>query len=107
MVLLLALLLALFVVPMPWALLVLAAGAVGEVGEIVWGRRLARKWRPRTGASAMVGLEAEVVSALRPTGQVRVVGELWAATCEAGADAGETVRIEAVDGLVLRVVPVR
>jgi membrane-bound serine protease (ClpP class) len=105
MILLICLLLAFLVVPMPWSILVLAAGIAGEVGEVVWGRRLARKWRPRTGADAMVGLEAEVVSACRPTGQVRVVGELWEATCEAGADPGETVRVQAVRGLRLVVTP--
>jgi membrane-bound serine protease (ClpP class) len=105
MILLLALLLAFFVVPMPWSILVLVAGVVLEVGEVVWGRRLEGKWRARTGAEAMVGKSAEVVSPCRPKGQVRVHGELWAAVCEAGAEPGETVRIEAIEGLTLIVVP--
>lgn len=105
MILLLALLLAFFVVPMPWSVLVLLAGVVLEVGEVVWGRRLARKWRARTGAEAMIGATAEVVSPCRPRGQVRVHGELWQATCDEGADVGDTVRIEAIDGLTLRVAP--
>lgn len=105
MILLLALLLAFFVVPMPWSILVLLAGVVLEVGEVVWGRRLARKWRARTGAEAMIGATAEVVSPCRPRGQVRVHGELWQAVCEAGAEVGERVRIEALDGLTLVVVP--
>jgi membrane protein implicated in regulation of membrane protease activity len=104
-VLVLALLLVLFVLPMPWAVVVLALGVVGEVGEIVWGRRLARRWRPRTGAESMIGREAEVVSACRPTGQVRIGGELWGARAEAGADPGEIVRVDAVDGLTLAVSP--
>ena len=48
---------------------------VAEVGEVVWGRRLARRWRPKTGAEAMIGMQAEVVSALHPVGQVHVNGE--------------------------------
>jgi membrane protein implicated in regulation of membrane protease activity len=99
-VLTLAIVLALLV-PWPANLVVLCFGVVGEVGEIVWGRRLAKRWRPRTGAEAMVGLEAEVVSTCRPRGQVRVQGELWEATCAEGADAGEIVRVTNVDGLML------
>ena len=106
MILLLAILVAAFVVPWPWSLLVLGLGIVGEVGEIVWGRRLARRWRPRTGAEAMVGTIGVVATTCRPTGQVRVHGELWAARCDAGADPGERVRVDAVDGLTLRVSPV-
>jgi membrane protein implicated in regulation of membrane protease activity len=99
-VLLLAIILALFV-PWPWSLIVLGLGVVGEIGEIVWGRRLAKRWRPRTGAEAMVGLEAEVALPCRPRGQVRVVGELWDAICAEGADPGEIVRVTSVDGLKL------
>ena len=53
MVLLLAIVLALFV-PAPWNFLVVIAGIVGEIGEVIWGRRLARRWRPKTGAEAMI-----------------------------------------------------
>jgi membrane protein implicated in regulation of membrane protease activity len=99
-VLALAIILALFI-PWPANLVVLCLGVVGEVGEIIWGRRLAKRWRPRTGAEAMVGMEAEVATACRPRGQVRVHGELWEATCAEGADAGEIVRVTGVDGLKL------
>ncbi len=105
MILLIALLLAFFLVPMPWSILVLVVGVVAEIGEVVWGRRLARKWRARTGAEAMIGATAEVVSPCRPRGQVRVHGELWQAVCEDGAEVGEKVSIEALDGLTLVVVP--
>lgn len=72
-----------------------------ETGELAWGLSLARRWKPKTGAEAMIGEEAEVVSPCRPLGQVRVLGELWRARCEEGADVGETVRIERLDGLTL------
>src|SRR5215218_6961486 len=100
MVLLLGIVLALLL-PWPASLIVLCLGVVSEIGEIVWGRRLAKRWRPRTGAEAMVGLEAEVASPCRPRGQVRVVGELWDAICAEGADPGEIVRVTSVDGLRL------
>jgi membrane protein implicated in regulation of membrane protease activity len=103
-VLTLAIVVALFL-SWPANLIVLCLGIVGEVGEIVYGRRIARRWRPRTGAEAMVGMEGEVVSSCHPRGQVRVHGELWEATCPEGADAGQTVRVSRVEGLMLVVEP--
>jgi membrane-bound serine protease (ClpP class) len=95
-----------FFVPWPWTLLVLAIGVVAEIGEVIWGRRLARRWRAKTGAEAMVGRDARVVEACRPDGRVRIDGELWQASCPAGADVGDTVRVEGVRDLTLDVVPV-
>jgi membrane-bound serine protease (ClpP class) len=103
-VLTLAIVIALFLT-WPANLIVVCLGIVGEVGEIVYGRRIAKRWRPRTGAEAMVGLEGEVVSSCRPRGQVRVHGELWEATCTEGADVGQTVRVNQVEGLILVVQP--
>jgi membrane-bound serine protease (ClpP class) len=104
MVLLLAIALALFV-PSPWDLVVLACGVVLEVGEIVWGLRLARRWRARTGAEAMIGMRAEVATPCRPTGTVRVNGELWEAECALGADVGAMVTVQRFEGLTLVVAP--
>jgi membrane-bound serine protease (ClpP class) len=94
------------VLPHPADIVVLCLGAVGEVGEIVWGRRLAKRWRPKTGPEAMIGATAEVVEPCRPVGHVRVHGELWEARCAAGASVGDTVRITALDELTLTVAPV-
>ena len=102
MILIVFIILSLFV-PWPWNLLVLAGGVIAEVGEVIWGRRLARRWRAKTGVQTMIGSPAEVVAPCRPTGQVRVRGELWAAICEDGADVGDTVRIDAIDELTLTV----
>ena len=104
MVLTVAIILALLL-PTPANVIVLVLGAVGEVGEIVWGRRLARRWRPKTGVETLIGQPANVVVECRPQGQVRVNGELWEAECDAGADAGETVRIVGRRTLTLTVVP--
>jgi membrane protein implicated in regulation of membrane protease activity len=90
----------------PWNFVVIGIGVVLEIGEIYWGRKLARRWRPHTGAEALVGSRAEVVEECRPKGSVRVQGELWRATCAAGASVGETVRILAVQDLTLEVEPV-
>jgi membrane protein implicated in regulation of membrane protease activity len=102
MILIVFIILSLFV-PWPWNLLVLAGGVIAEVGEVIWGRRLARRWRAKTGVQTMIGSPAEVVAPCRPTGQVRVHGELWGAICHDGADVGDTVRIDAIDELTLTV----
>jgi membrane protein implicated in regulation of membrane protease activity len=104
MVLLLAIALALFL-PSPWNVLVVIAGVIGEIGEVIWGRRLARRWRPKTGAEAMIGTPAEVVTRLHPTGQVHIHGELWEARSTADADVGDTVIVRGLDGLTLVVEP--
>ena len=99
-----SIILALFA-PWPWNLIAVVAGAGVEVVELVWGLRLARRWQPQTGAEAMVGRLAEVVAPCHPTGQVRVQGELWEARCAEGADVGQSVRIQRLDGLTLVVAP--
>jgi membrane protein implicated in regulation of membrane protease activity len=99
-----AIVLALIFLPWPWNLLTILGGLGVEIGELAWGLSLARRWRPRTGAEAMIGKKAQVVATCRPLGEVRVQGELWRARCDEGADAGEAVRIERIDGLTLVVV---
>jgi len=99
--LILALVLALIFLDWPWNLVAILGGLTVETAELTWGLSLARRWKPKTGAEAMIGEEAEVVSACRPVGEVRVKGELWQARCDEGADTGDTVRIERLDGLTL------
>ena len=60
MVFVLALLIALFFVPSPWNVIVILLGAVAEVGEVIWGRRLAQRWRPRTGAGSIAPLQPAI-----------------------------------------------
>ena len=98
-----AILIAVFFAPWPWNLVVVLFGLGIETVELTWGLRLARRWRPQTGAEAMIGKTAEVVAPCRPNGRVRVHGELWEAHCDDGADVGETVRIERIKGLMLTV----
>jgi membrane-bound serine protease (ClpP class) len=100
-----AILVALFVLPAPWGLVLVAAAAVVEVGETFFWIRLSRRRRIRAGAETLIGARAVVVSACRPVGQVRVQGELWRARCVAGAEPGETVRIVGREGLTLLVEP--
>jgi membrane-bound serine protease (ClpP class) len=93
----------LLVLPSPWNLVgVLAAGALGvlEVGS--WHRRV-RGQRPSTGEDALVGATGVVVQRLAPTGQIRVLGELWEARSATEVPSGASVRVTAVHGLLLEV----
>jgi membrane-bound serine protease (ClpP class) len=93
-----------FFAPWPWNLIAVLTGLAIETVELTWGLRLARRWRPQTGAEAMIGQLAEVVVSCHPTGKVRFHGELWEARCADGADVGQSVRIERLEGLTLVVV---
>jgi membrane-bound serine protease (ClpP class) len=103
--LLVALALAFLVLPSPWGIVAVGAGAIVEVGEAVVLWRLSHRRAPATGLESLLGAEATVASACRPFGQVRIRGELWQARCDHGADEGDTVRIREVDGLQLVVEP--
>ncbi len=57
-----------------------------------------------SGAESMVGLEGEVMDALKPAGLVKVKGEYWKAQAIAGdIDEGEKVEVVGVERLVLKV----
>jgi membrane-bound serine protease (ClpP class) len=99
--LLIAILLALLVLPSPWNLVAVAAAAVWEVVSALTGLWWSQRWSAKVGAETLVGREVEVREACRPLGQVRVKGEIWRARCEEGADRGDLVRVVAVDGLTL------
>ena len=105
MVLVGAILLAVFVLSPPWNLVVVLAAAVFEVVETIVFVKLSRRRRIRVGAETLVGATGETVSACRPLGRVRVHGEAWQARCDRGADAGERVRVVAREELVLVVEP--
>jgi membrane-bound ClpP family serine protease len=96
-----AILLAVFVLPQPWNIAAVIAGLLGEMAEATFGIWYSRRRRAAIGAEAMVGSVVRVVEACRPKGRVSYKGEFWDAVCDAGADAGERVCIEALDGLTL------
>lgn len=105
MLLLIAILLALFVLPSPWGLVAIAVGAMLEIAEtglfIWWSKRM----RAKVGVDSMVGKTGVAVGDLWPEGQVRVNGEIWKARCEGGCDAGTPIVVRAIDGLLLEVAP--
>jgi membrane protein implicated in regulation of membrane protease activity len=100
-----AILLLVFVLSPALGIAVVALAVAFEAVELVFWRRVLRRHRVATGAEAMEGEVAVVVEPCEPAGTVRLRGEIWRATCEAGARSGERVRVAAVDGLTLEVVP--
>jgi membrane-bound serine protease (ClpP class) len=86
-------------------LIVGIGAAISAFWVLVLGKGIAARRLPvYVGTHQLVGVEAEV----RNPGQVFVNGELWRAESDDGAMLvpGERVRIEAVDGLNLKVHPV-
>lgn len=65
--------------------------------------RIAFQTGPATGAKALIGKEAEVVTTLSPDGQVKIDGERWQATSADGEtiNAGQRIRIIDCDELKL------
>ena len=102
--LIIAILLALFVLPSPWGIVAVIGAACLEVVEISWGLRLARR-RSSVGAETLVGREAVVVRALDPEGQVAIDGERWKARSHTPVPVDAKVVIESIDRLTLEVRP--
>jgi membrane-bound serine protease (ClpP class) len=104
MLLILAILAAFFLLPSPWGIAVVIAAACFEFLELaIWRRTLG--WHKKTGAEALVGMSAEVVEPCDPRGRVRVRGELWNADAVSPVGVGDSVVVQAVDGLRLEVAP--
>jgi membrane protein implicated in regulation of membrane protease activity len=96
MLLLLAILAAVFLLPSPWGYVAVLAAAVfelAEVGVFIW---YSRRRRVTTGPEALPGSTGTVVETCRPLGLVRVDGELWRARCDEGADSGERIVVESL-----------
>ncbi len=101
MLLLGAILLAIFVLPSPWGIVAVVAGGLIDVAESLALLRWSRRRRAATGVETLIGRTAVVSS---PT-QVRVAGELWEAISDVPLVPGESVQVTGVDGLTLRVSP--
>lgn len=76
----------------------IAVGLTIELGEAAFWIWLSKKRKPAIGVEALAGAKGIVVADCRPTGRVRVAGEVWRATCPAGASAGDEVVVERVEG---------
>jgi membrane-bound serine protease (ClpP class) len=107
MALVVALLLALYVLDEPWDAIVVAAGIAFELGEIGFWFWYSKRRRIQVGAETLIGAAAVVVTPCRPRGQVRLLGEIWDASCAEGADSGTRVVVVGRDALTLEVEPER
>ena len=99
MLLLGAILLAIFVLPSPWGLVAVAAGGLLDVAESLFLLRWSRRRRAVSGVEVLIGQRAVVSTRT----QVRVAGELWEARSERPLRPGDEVVVRAVDGLTLLV----
>jgi len=97
MALVIAVLLAVFVLDGPWEWVAVAGGGAIEVGEAWFWVRWTHRRRPEVGVEALVGAQGE----LTDSGWVSVHGELWRARSDAPLEAGDRVRVRAVDDLTL------
>ncbi len=62
-----------------------------------------RKQSVTTGIDVLIGREGEVLIDFKQKGQVRIGGEIWAARSTVDVKQGDSVRVLAVDGLMLEV----
>jgi membrane-bound serine protease (ClpP class) len=72
------------------------------VGLAVKGMRK----KPTTGTEGLVGKVGVATTDFSPNGKIKVHGEIWSASSEAPIKTGDTVRVESINGLFLKVTPV-
>ncbi|MGE5190310.1 MAG: NfeD family protein [Gemmatimonadota bacterium] len=89
-----------------WSVLVamVAVSAAFFVGIVSLGVR-AQARRPVTGDEALVGATAEAVDDFAGKGRVRVLGELWDASCDVAVRKGDRMTVLRRDGMTLAVRP--
>jgi membrane-bound serine protease (ClpP class) len=102
MLLLLALLL-FVVLPSPWNVISEVAIVSFGVFEVAYWHRRMRGTKVQTGVENLIGSIGEVAEQLAPSGQIRVLGELWQARSGSELPPGSSVRVVAVRGLTLEV----
>lgn len=103
---LVAILLALVVLPSPWGVVAVVGAALVDVLETVALVWWTRRRRPAVGVDDLVGRRAVAATGLHPTGQVLIQGERWSARSTSAVPTGGEVVVLGVDGLVLEVEPV-
>ena len=100
-VLVVAILLAVFVLPPGWGALLVAGVLVWECAEKVFWLRLIRRYPVAVGRETLIGLPVTAATVCGPEGRVRLRGESWKARCAAGARPGETLVVEGVERITL------
>ena len=104
---LIAILLAIFVIPEPWGLVTIVVAGLLDILEVIVFRQWSKRRKARVGVQTLVGRTAVALGAIAPRGQVRIEGEIWEARSESAVVRGEEVVVRAVEGLTLLVAPPR
>jgi len=89
----------------PWNVVGFAVALVGFCGELGFWHRKVRGRPEAVGPHTLIGEVGTVLTSCRPDGQVQVLGTIWAARCEAGADQGDSVKVVGRRRLTLIVEP--
>jgi membrane-bound serine protease (ClpP class) len=97
--------LALTVLPSPWGWVAVLGAAAIDVAETAFFVRWSKRRRAAVGVETLVGRPAVVVRALSPRGQVKVDGEVWEARAAYDLLPGDDAVVTGIDGLVLEVEP--
>lgn len=98
-----AIILALLVLPSPWGWVAVIVAAAIDVCETWFFWWWSKRRRSVVGAETFVGERAVAVTALAPRGQVRIRGEIWQAESSTPVAPGQEVVVRDVSGLVLDV----
>jgi membrane protein implicated in regulation of membrane protease activity len=99
MLLLGAILLAIFILPSPWGIVGVIAGGLIDIVESLVLLKWTRRRKSTVGVETLVGQRGVVVTLT----QVRVAGELWEARADRVLVPGEEVVVRGVEGLTLLV----
>ena len=94
-----------FGVPGQLILGIAVASAVAFM-SVIWLAARSRKRPVVTGVDELVGHVAIVIDDFRDRGHVRIRGEIWQAASAVPVRRGQSVRVEALHGLVLKVAPI-
>jgi membrane protein implicated in regulation of membrane protease activity len=100
-----AILLALTVLPAPWGVVAIVSAFAIDAAETAFFVRWSKRRRATVGLETFVGRTAVVVRPLTPRGQVKLDGEVWEARGSSDSLPGDEVLVTGVDGLVLEVEP--
>ena len=86
----------------PWLNVIIIISIIGFIAASIYYGIRAHQSQALSGREELVGMSAEVATALEPKGQVFIQGERWKAILDEGqAQPGEEVLITKVDGLKL------
>jgi membrane protein implicated in regulation of membrane protease activity len=100
-VLVVAILLAVFVLPPSWGALLVISVLVWEFAEKALWLRLIRRYPVAVGPEVLIGQPVTASTVCQPEGRVRLRGETWKARCASGAQPGETLVVEGVERITL------